>query len=356
MNRVAIFGACGEVGQHIDQALCALGYQVTRIGRQPRPDLTHYRIVDLYDQKEVAAVCHHHDLIINAAGPASAIRDNIARVAIDTHTLYVDVGGEQDVFGHVQQQLQGRDLPVSCVFGAGFVPGFTSLLPFIAKEKLQDLHSIELYVGGIEAFTSTSAIDFIASLGGNDALSGVVIRDDIKVREGTREGYQPLPEGKEFTALPYLSAEHQRVANTLSISNFAAFNLVADRQLLMSANESAKEQTAALVSLSQSMVHKHGTQQYCVMDVQGWIAQQPVNLTLRCKFNDGYRMTGMVAAFTVHQLLTQSSSHLNNGVFWLSEIVETGHLISFLHEQNMFSHWDLSIEPNYELAFEEGAL
>ncbi|MDO6544750.1 NAD-dependent epimerase/dehydratase family protein [Photobacterium sanguinicancri] len=356
MTKIALFGACGEVGQHIDQALTALGYHVTRIGRRVRPELTRYVAVDLFDTASVINLCYQHDLIINAAGPASMIRDTIARVAIETHSHYVDVGGEGNVFEQLQRDMMSREYESCCVFGAGFVPGFTSLLAYIAKGKLQEVQSLELFVGGIERFTITSAEDFIASLDGDEALSGSVIKDGGIVREATKDCYESPLGTKTFIALPYLSTEHQRTAQALLIDNYAAFNLIADRQLLMTAHGEEDQKVPSLVTLSESMVKQYGTQQYCEMEARGWIADQPVTLGLQCRFNNGYRLTGLVAAFTAHQLLSEKPDSHSHGLFWLSDVIDVDSLISFLRELNLFSHWELSISPNFALEFEEGVL
>ncbi|MGP5019076.1 NAD-dependent epimerase/dehydratase family protein [Vreelandella alkaliphila] len=353
MAEIAVFGGMGEVGSYVVEALRALGYHPAIIGRQPRPEVANYQRADLFDARRVEEICASHDMVINAAGPAAVIRDHVARIALLKGVPYVDVGGEEDVFTSLAERQGQASSP--CVLGAGFVPGFSSLLAYLVRKKMQRVDKFELYVGGIEVFTPTSAKDFLASLSQRESYSGCGVVGGRITRIATREGVAPIPGAPVFSALPYLSAEHQRVARSLSFDHYRAYNLIADKHLVLADQGDPSGRLNALVAASEALTSQHGTQQYCVVHARGWLADQPVRFELNCRFDNGYRLTGWVAAVTADQLIRRSRRQ-RPSLCWLSEAVEIESLLEQLSQANLFRHWEMSLTPDEEVVFEEGVL
>lgn len=355
MANIAVFGGAGEVGQYVVEALNYLGHQLTIVGRKARPEIMNYQVADLFDVQQVESICRSHDLVINAAGPAYLVRDHIATVAIEMKTPYVDVCGESDVFDALY--AKHHDCQSACVMGAGFVPGFSSLLAYLVQKKMQRVDRYELYVGGIEAFTMTSAQDFLASLTSDEAHSGCGVTDGCITRVALKEGITPMAGSPVFSALPYLSAEHQRVAKSLSFDHYLSYNLIADKQLLLVGQGDEVARSIILVETSENSTAKYGCQQYCIVKAKGWLADQPVCLDLHCRFDNGYRMTGWVAAATSHQIVQKMAGRSPNmGLCWLSEAVDIELLLAQLSEAGLFHTWQLSLIEDEEMVFEEGTL
>ncbi|MBI6549625.1 saccharopine dehydrogenase NADP-binding domain-containing protein [Xenorhabdus lircayensis] len=359
---VLVIGGLGAVGRAAVGVLSQLGYQVMIAGRSARPEYQNYYQLDLFDRTALARCCQQVDLVLNTAGPSSLIEDRIAETAFSTAVHYVDVAGDPAVEKKILQQISTSQdhCRSACVLGAGFVPGLAAMLPLYAAAYLQPVTKIRLYTGGIEAFTATSAQDFLVSQQPErqQGKTGYILSGGQFIRAGIEKNPPISTAERAFDALPYFSFEQERVAQKLSLSHLAAYNLLADRSLLLaaSADQSPAEQNNAiqrLITLSQRLVEQEGEQQHLLMEAHGLLAGKSTQLRLQIRFNNSYQLTGSIAALVAHQLLKQPMT----GLYWLPDIINIRTLLTQLDELSLFSSFSSDILPDDEIVlFQEGEI
>ncbi|MCG3461025.1 saccharopine dehydrogenase NADP-binding domain-containing protein [Xenorhabdus bovienii] len=354
---VLVIGGQGAVGRAAVDVLSRLGYRVMIAGRTERPEYHDYYQLDLFDRTALAHCCQQADLVLNTAGPASLIEDVIAATALNAGVHYVDVAGDPAVEKKILQQITARQdkCRSACVLGAGFIPGLAGMLPLYAAEYLQPVSKIRLYTGGIEAFTATSAQDFFASQQPEreQGKTGYILSGGQLIRAGIEKTKSISTAERMFDALPYFSFEQERVAQKLSLSHLAAYNLLADRTLLLTAPENQADAIQRLITLSQQLVEKEGEQQHLLMEAHGLLAGQPTMLRLQIRFNNSYQLTGSIAALAAHQLLKQPVT----GLYWLPDIINIRTLLTQLDELSLFSHFSSDFLPDDEIVlFQEGEI
>ncbi|TDB59446.1 NAD-dependent epimerase/dehydratase family protein [Photorhabdus khanii] len=353
-RKILVIGATGAVGRSVVAALNQLGYQVSGAGRRPCAELADYHQIDLFDEKALTELCQPFSLIINAAGPASQIQDRIARAALASATDYLDVAGEPVVWQQLaaDEKLAPLLQKSACILGAGYVPGFASILPFLAANRLKTMGKVRSYLGGIEPFTVTSAIDFIDSLNEQNGKAGHILSGGALQRAAIEKNVQPETANRAFDALPYLSFELERVARQLNLVDFAAFNLLADRQLLLTDQFNGEQGIKQLISQSEELTHHYGQQQHILLEAEGVLVGQPVTLIARGRFTDSYRFTGIVAALAADMMLKTPQS----GLKWLSDLADAEQLLSGLEHMGAFEYWQIEIKQRQSADYVEGEL
>lgn len=328
MSRIVVIGGRGAVGHVATTLLRQLGHEVTVAGRRADPHDPYYRQVDLFDAPALMDCCADADLVLNAAGPSSVIGGRVAQAALLSGKAYVDVAGDPLLWREIAQDA-ALTSPLSqsaCVLGAGLTPGLSAMLPYYAAARLSHVARVNVYSGGIEALTHTSAEDFIVSLDPvrEQGQPGCVLVDGAPVR-GRTERQVSLPGvGRPFDALPYLSFELTRVAAELNIRHLAGYVLLADASLLMAGHES--HAVEALVTASRAFAEQEGAQHYLVMDAEGIMAGQSARLRCAMHFDDSYRTTGGVAALTADHLLNAKASV--TGLHWLPDVMDIETLLT----------------------------
>lgn len=356
MTRILVTGGTGEVGRAAVARLRASGYAVTVAGRRPAAQTADYLQCDIFDTSSLNAACRGADLVLNAAGPSSAIGARVARAALQAGAAYVDVAGDPPLWRELAEDAGLRDAlsRLPCVLGAGLTPGLAAMLPRYALARLAHVSQIALYGGGIERFTAVSAADFVASLAPQQeqGQSGVALVDGELQRAAVRQRVTPPGSDRPFAALPFLSFELLALAREHGLRNLAAYSLVADSRLLLAAGQPGDDAQATLVALSEALTAAEGEQQHLWLQAEGIQAGQAVNLELRLRFANSYRLTGCVAALAAMALLGQPRA----GLMWLPQVLAVDPLLTALDAAGLLLQFSSSISAADPLLFTEGEL
>lgn len=114
----------------------ALGQDRDRIARAT---------IDATRGEDVRRLAEHHDVVVNAAGPAHLTEIATLRGAIDAGVAYVSLCDDADAFHHAAT-LSGdaEQARITAVPGCGLAPGLTNLLARAASEDLDAVERIEI--------------------------------------------------------------------------------------------------------------------------------------------------------------------------------------------------------------------
>ncbi|AHK18531.1 saccharopine dehydrogenase [Yersinia similis] len=350
---ILVVGGQGAVGQAAVAQLSKRGYRVLTAGRREHPNHPHHIVLDLFDHKALADSCRQVDLVLNAAGPASDIEAHIALTALAKGKHYVDVAGDPVIERTLLVPMAAASS--ACVLGAGFIPGLAAMLPRYAVECLSPVTQLTVYSGGIEAFTPTSAQDFLSSQYTDRAQgkSGYVWYDGGLYKESLKKAVSIPTAQRLFDALPYFSFEHERLVTVHSLSHLAAYNLIADQRLLVGLGGEGGAAAQTLIEFSQQLTRQEGEQQHLFMVAKGLLAGQPAVLQLQIRFTNSYQLTGTIAALVTHQVLCTHRV----GLYWLAGILPIKVLLSQLNELALFSHFHIHCQlDNNAVDFQEGEL
>lgn len=158
---IAIVGGYGEVGVHTARYLVEQGHRVVVGGRAPdrgREVLARANLpvpverVDWSEPSSLARFCSSARIVINTAGPSSAIGDRIARCALDCGSHFIDVGIMEVLDKSMQrasEELQAKGL--ACIYGTGLHPGLDDIFALYADQdaarELDGFDSLEVFFG-----------------------------------------------------------------------------------------------------------------------------------------------------------------------------------------------------------------
>ena len=176
---IGILGASGRIGQktlelllekkHIEQ-----DYKLLVGVRQPEKmsDKVKENMacqimrVDILNDIHLTEFCKSCDLVINTAGPSSALLDRVVQFCLKEKTHYVDPSGDYDVVRRIekmQTQRQAHDLVF--LMAAGCYPGLTELYPaYIAESYFNKTSDLSVYFSGLGILSQNAAWDIIESM------------------------------------------------------------------------------------------------------------------------------------------------------------------------------------------------
>jgi Saccharopine dehydrogenase NADP binding domain len=122
--------------------------------------------VDVRDPRSLEEFCGRCSVVVNCGGPVSELQDTVAQVALRTRSHYVDVAGLTFVReGMMQHDRELRDLGLTCVVSAGWLPGMTELLPSysraVSKTRMDAIHSVTIYSGDSGEWSNSAMHDIV---------------------------------------------------------------------------------------------------------------------------------------------------------------------------------------------------
>ncbi|MYT29248.1 MULTISPECIES: saccharopine dehydrogenase NADP-binding domain-containing protein [unclassified Streptomyces] len=169
------------------------------------------RAVDATDPRSLAEFAEGCTLLLNCAGPATRLQQTVVRAAAAAGVHLVDAADGSGA-------MAGR----CAVFGAGLSPGLTGLLPrqLLGPSPAPGTR-LTGYVGGLDHFTRSAALDYVAGL--SASAEGAPLagwRDGRRVERAleplsdVRLPYFP----RRVVARPFLSGETERLARTARLA------------------------------------------------------------------------------------------------------------------------------------------
>lgn len=177
-----IYGANGYTGALIAEEAVKRGYQPILAGRRKQSVESiadklnlDYRIFDLQDQLTIQQNIQDAVLVLHCAGPFSKTAAPMMQACIASHTHYLDITGEIDVFEHAQslhKQAEAADVVVCPGVGFDVIP--TDCVAAALKEALPDAHELSLGFdsrSGMSPGTAKTSVEGMA-MGGKIRANG----------------------------------------------------------------------------------------------------------------------------------------------------------------------------------------
>ncbi len=167
---IGVIGGTGRVGRECLRYLhehtdCGLLVGGRKLPREPLPGS--FRLVDVFDEGSLARFCGQCSLIVNCAGPASAVRERAAVAALAGGCHYVDPGGYTPLFSLLSSRVQEiRARGLTFLLTLGILPGLSELLPvYVAQEDFDQAEGFEYASVGRDRWTFPSAYDIAWGIG-----------------------------------------------------------------------------------------------------------------------------------------------------------------------------------------------
>ena len=137
---IGVIGGTGRVGRECLRYLhenTAFGLLIG--GRKPPREALpgSFLSVDVFDEASLARFCGQCSLVINCAGPASAVRERVAAAALAGGCHYVDPGGYTPLFPILSSRRpEIRAKRLTFLLTLGILPGLSELFPvYVARVR-----------------------------------------------------------------------------------------------------------------------------------------------------------------------------------------------------------------------------
>ncbi|MEU2616264.1 saccharopine dehydrogenase NADP-binding domain-containing protein [Micromonospora sp. NPDC007271] len=321
---VTVVGATGAVGHAAAGFLHRVGVPLRLVGRRESalrslagelagpadgPARVAVAVADLTDPDALEWACAGSGVVVNCAGPATAVGARVAVAADAAGAHYVDAAGDDLLDG----QLAAAGLPGPgrvAVLAAGMSPGLTGLLPrLLAGRPFTRVERLTGYAGGRDRFTPAAAADYLASLTDGYGHAGAAWRDGRVVAGALspRLG-EPAPFFPGLvSAFPYLSGELRRVAADLGLVEASWFNVFDGEHTLAllgrlrsgtGGGDGVEPGEAARQLCHAAELDAAGLRPYqlFVLEMTGVTDTGPLTRTLVARAPDAYLLSGAVAA------------------------------------------------------------
>ncbi|MGJ3239310.1 MAG: saccharopine dehydrogenase family protein [Anaerolineae bacterium] len=227
--RWMIYGATGYTGQLVVEEAIKRGHRPLLGGRNPqklavlasRYDLD-YVAFRLNDEAVIAEAIADVDLVYHGAGPFIHTSEPMIRACLATHTHYLDITGEINVFERTYQYDDtARKVGVALISGAGFdvVPS-DCLSAYVANEITGATHLETGIIGlaGASAGTTKSALEMM-SKGWLARRDGVLVNTSF----GDRRTTFTLPDGRKRHAVSAPWGDLAVAYRTTGIPNITSY-------------------------------------------------------------------------------------------------------------------------------------
>ena len=362
---IGILGGYGAVGGHAARLLARWGAGALRIGgrddvraKQLAARLPHAEAVavDIGDPASLAAFVRGCHLVVNCAGPAHRISQQVTFAALMAGAHLVDAGGGGQL-DHVRTAVGER----TALYDAGALPGLSGLLPrWVAAEHFDSVHALTAYTGVLDRFTATGADDYLDGVldGANEPLAAW--RDGAR-RSGAlhRLTDHRLPYFvREVTVFPYLDAEAERLARDLSLTHGSWYTAVDGKHLataLAEARTAARADAVAALCRATAL-DTAGRTPYVTLLVQldGVRAGRPATRTAVLRAPGIAQLTGAVTAVAALAVLRGEVPH---GTHWADTALDPVTAVARLRDVPGVCDLRVHDTALHELtAVEEGAL
>jgi short subunit dehydrogenase-like uncharacterized protein len=172
-NSWLLYGAYGFTGELIAREATARGMKPVLAGRRKEPlsrladELgLQYRAFDLGDPDAVSNGLEGMTLVLHSAGPYSATSAPMVDACLQTHTHYLDITGEIQVFEALHARgPEAERADVVLLPGVGFDVVPTDCLGARLAGSIDDPHQLELAFRSTPSLTKGTAKSVVESLG-----------------------------------------------------------------------------------------------------------------------------------------------------------------------------------------------
>lgn len=362
---IGIVGATGDVGAHVVKVLRGWGIGRLRLGGRNvsaaaksddlGPDVEH-QTVDFLDDGSLARFVDGCRIVVNCAGPSSLVADRVVRAARRVGADYVDSAGDDALHG----VLDPADFTAhTAVLSAGLRPGLTALLPlWAARQEFDSVVGLEAYCGVRDLFTRVAAADYLHGSEDQTAQPLAAWRNGRRPRVLTRRTEMSLPYfPAEVTALPILSTESERLAQTLGLASGDWYAVVSGEHVGAAFDRvRTLDREDAIATLCRaSRLDLAGRDPHVVLLTQldGMAGGERRTRTVVLRGNGNGAVTGAMTALTV---LAVDRREVPAGRHYAAEVLDPAVTLSRLTETGAANVSVLDAGINELTVVEEGAL
>ncbi|MFI7122095.1 saccharopine dehydrogenase NADP-binding domain-containing protein [Amycolatopsis sp. NPDC049868] len=319
---IAILGGYGAVGATAARRLATAGIPIRVGGRNLRSasalceelgENASAHAVDLTDNRSLATFCAGATVVLNCAGPSYRVLDTVALAASAANAHYVDVAGDQPLLRRLVALPPSDRL---AVISAGVMPGLTAILPRGLLGDDPARTAIDLHVGGPVRITPVSAQDILLATGPDFGTPLASWRDGEVVKGSESPQWNvTLPRfGHAVHALPYLTAESVDFARHHGVGELRSHSVYVSERipttLATAWAESPDDPTTWAEELAKAAAEdlsEHAPHYTILVRRRDLDRQGPTTWRL-LRTTDPYRLSGVVAAHTVHAVLASASA------------------------------------------------
>ena len=171
-----------------------------------------YRVAELNNTTALEQILRETPLVVNAAGPYDLTARQMIAACMNTHTHYIDLNGDLEVFEMMQgYDQQAKEKGIMVLPGVGFDVVPTDCLSLFLKKHLPDAHQLQIafvIIGsGLSRGTSITTLQKLG-MPGACRKNGVLVPEPIGTRgmwvefprSGQRAFMMSIPWGDVSTA------------------------------------------------------------------------------------------------------------------------------------------------------------
>ena len=313
---IGVIGGTGRVGRECLRYLhenTAFGLLIG--GRKPPREALpgSFLPVDVFDEASLARFCGQCSLVINCAGPASAVRERVAAAALAGGCHYVDPGGYTPLFPILSSRRpEIRAKRLTFLLTLGILPGLSELFPvYVARTCFDQVEGFEYACVGRDRWTFPSAWDIawgVGNIGNGEAP--VYYEQGVRRQAGLlasgRRMDLPAPVGRH-TVFRLMRDDLQRFVEESGISEAHVYGNNWGRWVTLATvlvrlagwygTERRLAQSARLIMRAAELDMRGRKPGFMLhLRMRGTLRGQPRSVVRTLFLEDTYRATGLCAA------------------------------------------------------------
>lgn len=336
---IGIIGGSGNVGRYAIRLLDEYTNEVIRAGcRKPESLYQDFpgievKKVDITEEGSISAFIEGCDLILNCAGPSSALSEKAVRVCTRYGCNYVDAGMNRCF------KEQSEKIPdFAVIYAAGATPGLSGILPRWLGKQFDEIDELSNYQGSFGAFSKTAAADYLSGVFSGESETGMAWKNGSKQEITSRQDkIKRLPFfSPDLMISPYFDNEAETVAKMLKIKS-GKWNVVFAGERIKSVLGSCRSdymrqpEKVAEKLCAASKTDAAGRESYMIflIEIKGKINGFYEVKTLLLKTLQPSLLTAAAAMLACSMVL---NGKVAPGVYPFSELNDTDYIISKLTE------------------------
>ena len=313
---IGVIGGTGRVGRECLRYLhenTAFGLLIG--GRKPPREALpgSFLSVDVFDEASLARFCGQCSLVINCAGPASAVRERVAAAALAGGCHYVDPGGYTPLFPILSSRRpEIRAKRLTFLLTLGILPGLSELFPvYVGRTCFDQVEGFEYACVGRDRWTFPSAWDIawgVGNIGNGEAP--VYYEQGVRRQAGLlasgRRMDLPAPVGRH-TVFRLMRDDLQRFVEESGISEAHVYGNNWGRWVTLATvlvrlagwygTERRLAQSARLIMRAAELDMRGRKPGFMLhLRMRGTLRGQPRSVVRTLFLEDTYRATGLCAA------------------------------------------------------------
>ena len=252
---VGILGCGGYIGSNAAEKLLRNGVRVIGGQRSDKDMFSEYenfsrRKIDVKNKAELDAFISECDIVINCVSPSHVYGKLVRDAVISAGKILVDPSDAS--YEKDRSNTEGI-----CVASAGYIPGLSEFLPYVAAKR--DFDTIErsvVYQGGFDGCSAGSFVDMIIGAGNEDFCGDAYISKGKITPLGSdiRKTHATPFSDKKVIFKPLITCDSRKLAEVLGADEHYFFCTYDDMatlsffmRLLVDVTRHSKEEAAVMI-------------------------------------------------------------------------------------------------------------